>query len=73
MSNKRARYDGPYPSVDVPWADGTVTVERGHQLPADVPVSVRDGLLRQADWSEVKDTHVAPRGDEPAKPAGKEN
>jgi hypothetical protein len=53
--SKRARYDGPYTAVDVHLPDGEiVTVERGHQLPAEVPATVRDELLARPDWSEVQ-------------------
>jgi hypothetical protein len=56
----KARYDGPYPAVDVELPNGqVVTVERGHNLPAKdssdetIPASVRDDLLSRSDWSEV--------------------
>lgn len=57
---KRARFDGPDRAVrihyppDAPIYDQqSVVVEQGHQLPDEVPASVRDELLKRDNWSEV--------------------
>lgn len=55
---KRARFDGPEPSVQVypagdVYAQPLATVERGHLLPEDVPAAVRDELLARDNWTEV--------------------
>jgi hypothetical protein len=65
MSEKRARYDGPSGTgVDVPVEldNGEVRnvhVDQGSQLPTEldgqpIKASVRDALLLQEDWSEVR-------------------
>ena len=60
-ATKRIRYTGHSGTgVDVVYLDPQkgpqrVTVEHGHQLPAEVPASVRDSLLSQeGEWSEVQ-------------------
>ncbi len=57
----RAKYDGPFPAVDVELPSGKlVTVERGHLLPNEhegenVPATLRDDLLSREDWKAVAD------------------
>lgn len=51
----KVAYYGGRPSVDLELPEGTVTVERGHQI--EVSAEVRDNLVAQGDgeiWKEVK-------------------
>lgn len=59
---KRARYSGPYPSVELTLPNGqTITIEHGHLVPTEapdgtpIPATYRDQLLEQTDnWTEAK-------------------
>jgi hypothetical protein len=63
---KKARYDGPHDAIEVPLPSGRiVVVERGHQLPTEVPnkrtgevenvpASLRDELIARGDFTAVE-------------------